>query len=414
MCRKAAGTGAIPSLPAGEGIGRLGAMRTPNLPLCVALLLLAGCEVEEEVLARSPPVSPDIDCIEERADSAALVISEEEDCAYFVAFGESEDGSPGAGLAATTRRTVFLNRWGGTYEPGRNNSSEGRSSLVQQTTGIPPFPGSDESWLEVAQCVRERFARFDVEITEDDPGARPHIEAVVGGHPCQLGLGDRVRGVAPLAGNCSVVERAVVYTFAHNIEVGDPLMACDVTVHEIGHALGLDHEYLCDDPMTYLSCGHRSFQDVDASCGTTEPRACACGERQNSAKHLYGVLGQNPDGDREAPEVEVLSPAAGEERPGDRELVIEARAWDNDEVAAVKLLWQQDATYTIDCARPTAGVECSRDNDTYRFSLRTGTGVRSFRVLAVDREGNTTSTPSQQVVLLRDLDSPTLPMASER
>src|SRR5690606_29976970 len=88
-----------------------------------------------------------------------------------------------------------------------------------------------------------------------------------------------------------------------------PRTLCEVTAHEVGHAAGLEHEYLCEDPMTYLrGCGEKSFQDVSSRCGTTEPRDCVCGPTQNTVAHLFDTFGPRPGADLEAPAVEILSP----------------------------------------------------------------------------------------------------------
>lgn len=365
----------------------------------------------------------DISCIDDPAPEAAYVESEDETCAYFLDFGGGE-GDAGSGfeddepeaaevetsaaLATDARpRLVYLNKDGGFYRQGRNDSTRDESTLVKGDTEIPPYNRSDEDFEEVVSCIERRFARFNIDFTTEDPGNTPHIEAVLGGHPCQLGLNERVRGVAPLANNCSVVEKAVVFAFAENIK--DTTTACEVTAHEIGHALGLDHEYLCDDPMTYLSCGHRSFQDVDARCGTNEPRDCACSEKQNTVEHLYSVLGPRDGADVEPPDVRVVSPRPGASTQGNDALDIEIEAEDDDGIATVKLVWKSDKTYTVDCQKPIGNVQCEeKDEGRFVFRLKTNTGERSFRVQAVDLSGNVASTDEQTVRLHAPGDGPSV------
>lgn len=379
----------------------------------------------------------DISCIDGPPPENAYVESEDETCAYFLDFGGGEgsaeelaaaDGATGddiedeargeaptkpAYASAARPRLVYLNKNGGLYRQGRNDSTRDESTLVKGDTEIPPYNGSDKDFEEVVACIERRFARFAIDFTTEDPGNVPHIEAVLGGHPCQLGLNERVRGVAPLANNCSVVEKAVVFAFAENIK--DTNTACEVTAHEIGHALGLDHEYLCDDPMTYLSCGHRSFQDVDARCGTNEPRDCACSETQNTVEHLYAVLGAREGADTEPPDVRVVSPAAGTTTLGDDTLDIEVEAEDDDGIATVKLVWQSDKTYTVDCQQPIGNVTCEeRDEGRFVFRLRTSTGERSFHVQAVDLSGNVASTEPRTLELKApgDVEPPVVSQAA--
>lgn len=367
----------------------------------------------------SGPVN-DISCIDAPPPQNAYVESEDETCAYFLDFGGGEgDATSGYEEAAEAQgadepegaatspayssgprpRLVYVNKDGGFYTQGRNDSTRDESTLVKGDTEIPPYNGSDKDFEEVVACIERRFARFDIDFTTEDPGNTPHIEAVLGGHPCQLGLNERVRGVAPLANNCSVVEKAVVFAFAENIK--DTNTACEVTAHEIGHALGLDHEYLCDDPMTYLSCGHRSFQDVDARCGTNDPRDCACSETQNTVQHLYSVLGARDGADTEPPLVNVLSPDSGAVTLGDDALNIEVEAEDDDGIATVKLVWESDKTYTVDCQKPIGNVQCEETEEgRFVFRLRTSTGERSFRVQAVDLSGNVASSDEQTIQLM--------------
>ena len=69
-------------------------------------------------------------------------------------------------------------------------------------------------------------------------------------------------------------------------------MQCEIAAQEIAHAYGLDHEFLCDDPMTYLSgCGRKTFQDRTVSCGEYSARACKCSGQQNSYRALIDRLG---------------------------------------------------------------------------------------------------------------------------
>jgi len=73
----------------------------------------------------------------------------------------------------------------------------------------------------------------------------------------------------------------------------DVRSVCETIAMEVGHAYGLDHEYLCKDVMTYISgCGAKSFVDADAPCGEQKKRACEGGAKtQNSYRTLARVLG---------------------------------------------------------------------------------------------------------------------------
>src|SRR6185503_16308159 len=89
-------------------------------------------------------------------------------------------------------------------------------------------------------------------------------------------------GVSPFS--CGVINNAITFSFA-NIYQGYIPEICWTVAQESAHAFGLDHEYLCEDPMTYrYDCDDRKwFRDVDAPCGEYGGRECSCGgQTQNS------------------------------------------------------------------------------------------------------------------------------------
>lgn len=204
-----------------------------------------------------------------------------------------------APLVASTRaqsRVLYLNSDGVILAPGYNDSSRERSSVVTEPTFIDAWYVDDDTWQETVDCIAELYAPFDVTVTDEDPGDVPHIEAVIGGHPSDVGLPDDVAGVSPFATDCSIIESSIVFTFT-DVLPDDPRTVCEVTAQEIAHSFGLDHERLPADPMTYLDYrGERSFQDRMASCGEFSDRACGingmmCRERQNSVALLKQRLG---------------------------------------------------------------------------------------------------------------------------
>jgi hypothetical protein len=309
--------------------------------------------------------------------------------------------------APPQRRVVYLNADGATYTRGWNNSANDTSAIVSRTTSIPPYGGSADELAQLVQCLDEIFAPYDVDLTTQDPGDVPHIETALGGYGSALGYGSNIWGVAPLYGDCSTVERAVAFVFTDAIwSVRDQ---CETTAHEIGHALGLEHEFLCEDPMTYLSgCGDKAFQDADAWCGEYGSRSCTCGSRQNTHRFLLSRLGARVDEPPPAPPVEddvtpqvaLLSPDDGVELPGDGYVEVEATASDDIGLARVELLWHFNGVITMDCDDPPDVATCETDGDVRRWTIRVGTGPRSFSARAVDRAGNTTETETRTITLL--------------
>ncbi len=196
-------------------------------------------------------------------------------------------------------RTIYLNRDGVVLRPGDNDSAQNISSVVTQPTVIAGWDIDDGTWSETVACVRDMYSRFDVVVTDRDPGDVPHIEAVFGGHPADVGLPDNVAGVSPFTTDCAIIERSIVFTFTDVIE-DDAQVMCEVMAQEIAHSYGLDHELLPEDPMTYLTYfGNRSFQDEMADCGEYGERMCGiegsvCRERQNSVTLLTERLGARP------------------------------------------------------------------------------------------------------------------------
>ncbi len=202
--------------------------------------------------------------------------------------------APGAGDAARIGPglIIFMNRNGGTYYGGGyEDSTSNVSSLIGGTRSIPPFPYDEATWQGVMQCMREIYAPFNVEITDVDPGNTPHIESIMTTQPGVAGMPSYTGGVSPWT--CGLIDNANVWTFC---SVWGPNVRdiCETAAQETAHSFALDHEYLCQDPMTYLyGCGPKSFQDVNAQCGEDGPRTCDCtgSSTQNSVAMLTDIFG---------------------------------------------------------------------------------------------------------------------------
>lgn len=215
-------------------------------------------------------------------------------------------------VAAAQSRIIYLNKDGVTLLPGANDSRNNRSSIVTQQTALQGWNVDPATWQETVACMRELFAPFDVTIVDTPPGNVPHIEAVFGGRPEQLGLAPNVAGVSPFTMDCSIIENSIVFTFS-NAYAFSAREACEIMAQEVAHSYGLDHELLASDPMTYLPYnGNRTFQDQDATCGESmsAPRQCGingsvCRPTQNSVQLLAERLGL---ADAIAPTVAVTSP----------------------------------------------------------------------------------------------------------
>jgi hypothetical protein len=189
---------------------------------------------------------------------------------------------------------VFLERDGRVFDQGG------------ETIEIPRFGGGDRAWDGIVACVEQHFAPFQIDVVTRRPVRGDFITAVVGGRASQLGLDDRTtNGVGPYAPG-RVLRNAVVHVFSQ-VGTGERDIAnlCAVTVHEVAHAMGLDHSYKCGDIMSYFldRCGPRRLLDVEAPCGESRPRSCGDGTRsQNSYRKLAAAVGLRNPGPEPEPE----------------------------------------------------------------------------------------------------------------
>jgi hypothetical protein len=193
-------------------------------------------------------------------------------------------------------RAIYLERRPLTLTGGTDDSSHNVSSIValhKKPVATPGFKGSQKAWSQFVDCMRKMYAPFDVEIVEERPAQPGYILVAVGGTPDMVGQPKRTSGLAPF--NSLPIEHAVVFVFSRVLK-DNPVTMCETAAMEIAHAYGLDHEFLCKDPMTYLPpCGPKSFQNQEVRCGEKRARDCANGKpTQNSYALLLDVLGPAP------------------------------------------------------------------------------------------------------------------------
>jgi hypothetical protein len=223
--------------------------------------------------------------------------------------------------------------------------------------------------------------------------------------------------VSPYTGE--VMSRAVSFVFPENIR-HDVEGTCTSILHEVGHTLGLDHAYLCEDPMSYLfGCGKKTWQDADAECGEDAPRDCANGEAtQNSYRQLASAVGLRDDpqheepldpydgvedggGDEVGPTV-VLSDGTLSTSDDTRTFSITATASAPTGIDDVALLWANgDRSLVLPCGDLPEGVpaSCTRDGDRFTFRIEVGTGTRGVAAAALDRDGTYTVTDPRWLLL---------------
>jgi hypothetical protein len=314
---------------------------------------------------------------------------------------------------------VYLERRQITYTAGADNSSTNRSSVVGSGSAtVGGFRGGDAAWQQVVACVQDQFARFNVEVTDVEPTSGEYVEAHFGGTPGQVGLPNGVGGVAPIDNfSCNIIPRAVVYIFS-DVLGGSAQLNCEVAAQEIAHAFSLDHEFLCQDPMTYLSgCGDKTFQDTNAQCGEFEPRQCNCGRgAQNSVAIMLDKLGAaggsvTDPNDATPPTAAIVSPANDATLPANHTMTVIADATDNAQVVSTELIWDFNGQ-VFGCPTSVSGgaVTCTRSGNRSTWTLNVGEGDRTFSVRVRDAGGNQIVTPSRTIHLTADGTTPPPPV----
>lgn len=206
---------------------------------------------------------------------------------------------------------LYLNRCtGGTTISGGwpDDNVINRSGILGGTVTFPPFSYGDAAWEEVMDHTRQIFEPFNVVITDVDPSPAAHDEAIVCGSGGLAGFSG-AGGVAPFT--CGVIEKSITFTFPDSLG-GHPRTIAEVIAQEAAHAWGLEHEFKCEDPMSYLSgCGDKTYQDGDYPCGEFSARACECGgSSQNSYQYILELFGPAVP-DAAQPSAAIVSPSDG-------------------------------------------------------------------------------------------------------
>lgn len=245
------------------------------------------------------------------------------------------DGSRIANVVNT--KTIFMNRCpnGCVITNGFTDSRTNKSAIAAGTLSAYSF--GDDSWNAVMTCMKQTFSRFNVEITDVDPGPYvDHFEIMVAGSPTQVGLPPDVGGVAEYScqqpGVCDAYQpNAIVFDFAKvwgGLSNRD-LEICATAAQEIAHSWSLDHVTDKTDPMTYAQyTGMRQFKD-NVTCGSDcvngrSPFGLTCNSAgahtcmstgtatQNDVQTLLDLFG--PAGAK-APTLTVTNPKNGSAQP---------------------------------------------------------------------------------------------------
>lgn len=269
---------------------------------------------------------------------------------------------------------LFIQRCSGGLDlsPGAEDSINNTSTIVPGPVTLPEYPFGNDSWAQVMANAREIFSPFNIEVTDEDPGPVAHDEAVVCGDAVDVGV-PGAGGVAPFT--CGIINNPITFTFPESLG-NDPRLIAEVIAQEAAHAWGLEHEYLCEDPMTYLSgCGPKTYQDVDAECGEFNPRPCDCGvESQNSYQRILAAFGPAIP-DEEGPIITITAPITGTMYDEGADFTVLAQIVD-DSLVDRATLYSNGEVLDIDTTEP------------WGWQITGAAGVYTLEIVAVDEYGN--------------------------
>lgn len=302
---------------------------------------------------------------------------------------------------ANTIRTVYLNRYGGTYNIANaaTDSATNTANVIAAGDGrphanavIPPLESSFD-WPYIVECVKQQYQPYGVIVTESEPSSGDYVEAVVGGDGASTGwsASSGILGVASADHFCGVTERGIAFSFSSNhrgiSRANDEL--CATVAHEVGHLLSLEHEIAPRDTMSYVpfaSAGAKSFTSEPATCGTDAQNTtnCSCapsgpGQVTSSAMRLATYVGLRP--------TETLPPSLTVTSPGDDSTLrpsfeVTATATDDTAMAEVAVL--------VDGME--VGASTTPDGDAYTIAARqVAEGPHTLEVQATDLAGNVTA-----------------------
>lgn len=206
---------------------------------------------------------------------------------------------PGDAGACDGSGVLFLQRNGGIYRGSDTNDSRTRESELipaGRAVDVQPFPYDDQTWVEVVACVKNVLAPYDLRVTDDDPGAAPHLSVVLTTEPTHVGLPSATQAAAPFA--CDGVARGIAFVFSGRL--GDSaVLNCMAAVSETGHMAGLEHVVDCSDAMSEapgcdLEDPARRYTDRGVRCGLAGPGRCMCGDPESQNGHQKALAAFGP------------------------------------------------------------------------------------------------------------------------
>jgi len=184
-----------------------------------------------------------------------------------------DDGTPTD--ISCRQKPVYLNRNGGTFNHGPTDDAiNNLSVVVDAERTLPPWPEDDANWLAVTDCIRTALTPIQrLTVTEEDPGAIPHIEIVF---TTSYWDGAAMTHVIPASCRSHQIE------FVFGDAVPTSARACHLAMQAFAQMtaqLSLGNE--CHDFVNNAQdCStERAFLDQTVDCvdGFNQPTTCRCG-----------------------------------------------------------------------------------------------------------------------------------------
>lgn len=194
-----------------------------------------------------------------------------------LAVGAGCGGHPTAADAGCTPSILYLNRNGGMYDHGAfDSAAHNESVLLDGPRTLPAWPRDDQEWGLMTSCIRDGLSSFPITITEQDPGAGPHVEIVF----TTAYWGTPAAETMVVPASC-LPEHELEFVFSDSLP---PTYSRPCQMALIGYAEMTANLSPGDDCKDILNLGmdcvpQRAFLDETATCvdGNNQPIACRCG-----------------------------------------------------------------------------------------------------------------------------------------
>ena len=203
---------------------------------------------------------------------------------------------------------IYMNQCaaGCTVTPSQtDDSTTDHSSIPQSLSHLSAFIGGASSGPRSMSCMQSTMSRFNLTVTDVDPGAQPHFEVMVAGSASQLlgGGSQGVGGIARCRARRSAVRRLPAQRARVRVRERELLRgptARPLRDRRAGDRARVDLDHVVDktDPMTYNQyAGMRNYKD-GMSCGSDcqggqSPFGLSCtGSNDSTATHACMSNGQ--------------------------------------------------------------------------------------------------------------------------